>query len=415
MRALSAVLDSFCRGSMSAPLPSAHSKIGASVAERFFNCPGSVRECAKVPNTTSKYAAEGTVAHTVFAGILLEQPVPAIGARVEQDGLEIEITDEMVDAVQVGVEHVNSMRSPSDTVLIEHGFHLKQLHPDLYGRADCAIWKPYSRALHVIDYKHGAGKPVPVERNKQLRYYALGALLSSGFKAREVTVWIVQPRCEYAGGAIRSETFEAFDLMEWAADLLDAVRKTEDPNAPLIPGDHCRGTFCPVAATCPALHERALAVAQLQFTPSVPYDPAKLKFALDSRDAIKAFVKALDEFAYAEAMAGRLPDEVGYKLVAKRANRKWKDETEMEVVAELLTQSGLTNDHLYEPKALLSPAKVEKLIGKKQFATIEKEHVVKESSGYALAPVDDKRPAVRVLDAKAVFLSDPLTSTETNL
>jgi len=392
---------------MSAPLPSAHSKIGASVAERFFNCPGSVRECAKVPNTTSKYAAEGTLAHELAAHLLFAG-VHAAG-MVRFAG--VEISEDMRDAVQVYIDHANSLRSPSDTVLVEHGFHLEKLHPDLYGTADCVIWKPYSRALHVIDYKHGAGKPVHVEGNKQLRYYALGALLSSGFKAREVTVWIVQPRCEYAGGAIRSETFAAFDLMEWAADLLDAVRKTEDPNAPLIPGDHCRGTFCPVAATCPALHERALAVARLQFAPAVPYDPAKLKFALDSRDAIKAFVKALDEFAYAEAMAGRLPDEVGYKLVEKRANRKWRDENLAGEGMVRLLQGEISEDQLYE-RTLLSPAKVEKLIGKKQFAPIEKEHVVKESSGYALAPVDDKRPAVRPL-VERVF--SPFKSTEETL
>lgn len=392
-------------------MTAAHSPVGASVAERFFNCPGSVREAAKWPNPASEDAARGTVAHDIGANLLLgkKNAIPAVGTKVRQDGFDILVDEEMTDAVQVYIDHVASLRAPSDTVLIEHGFHLEKIHPDLYGTADCVIWKAYSRELHVIDYKNGSGKFVRVEGNKQLRYYALGALLSLGFNAREVTVWIVQPRCEYEGGTIRSETFEAFDLIDWAADLLAAVKATEDPNAPLVPGDHCRGTFCPAIANCPALAERALAVARLEFTPMVPYDPAKLKSALDSRDALKAWIKALDEFAYAEAMAGRLPEEVGYKLVPKRANRKWRDESAARSLLNKMCDDDL--DYL-EPPTLKSPAQVEKALGKKAFAAIEKDHVHKVSSGNTLAPVDDARPAVRIIDAASEFTPVPQITEE---
>lgn len=378
---------------MTAALPSAHSKVGASVAERFFACPGSVREAAKVPNPSSVYAEEGTKAHNYAAYILLGQPNNIRGE-----------SEDLRDAVQVYVDYVRSLLSPADTLLVEHGFHLKQINPDCYGTADAVIWKPYSRHLHVIDYKHGAGKPVQVTANKQLRYYALGALLSLGYNAREVTVTIVQPRCPHEDGAIRSETFEAFDLLTFAADLKEAVARTEDPNAPLVPGDHCKETFCPAAATCPALAQRAQELAAMEFssTAVIPYDPIKLKFALDSRGAMKAWIKALDEFAYREALAGRLPAEVGYKLVAKRADRKYKDEKR---VIQPLLDAGLTATQIYEDPAIKSPAQIEKLLGKKAFAAIEKEFVEKTSSGYTLAPESDKRPAVRVLDAAAEFAS----------
>ena len=391
-----------------------HSKVGASVAERFFNCPGSVRLCATVPNPPTVYAAEGTVAHDVGSGVLLSKSVPVIGMEVRQDGFRIKVTDEMMDAVDVYVNHVRALCDSDEfiTMLVEHEFHLAHIHPDLYGTADCVIWKPKSRVLHVIDYKHGAGKPVSVKGNKQLRYYALGALLSLGFNAHEVTARIVQPRCEYEGGAIRSETFAAFDLIEWAADLLAAVKATEDPKAPLVPGDHCRGTFCPAAAICPALAERALAVARTEFSPVVPYDPQKLKFALDSRDALKAFIKALDEFAYAEAMAGRLPAEVGYKLVEKRAIRQWKDPSAVATHIDIALNGAKLRGCYTEPE-LKSPAQVEKIVGKKTFTAIEKDHVIKVSSGMTLAPVDDPRPAVRILDAAAEFASVPVVTEVT--
>lgn len=375
-------------------LPSAHSKVGASIAERFFICPGSVRECAKVPNPSSAYAEEGTKAHDLAALML------------QRDGFnDGSYTDDMREAVSVYYTHVKSLLTPSDTLLVEHGFHLKQIHPDCYGTADAVIWKPYSRHLHVIDYKHGAGKAVEVTANKQLRYYALGALLSLNYNAREVTVTIVQPRCPHEDGVIRSETFDAFELLAFAADLKEAVLRTEAPDAPLVPGDHCRATFCPAAATCPALQSRALEVAQYEFSAAVPYDPVKLKLALDSRGAMKAWIKALDEFAYREALAGRLPPEVGYKLVAKRANREWKDPVSAEL---FLSTQGLQEDEYLEPRALKSPAQLEKALGKKQFTEIEKQFVEKKSSGHTLAPESDKRPAVRVLDAAAEFASVPV-------
>jgi hypothetical protein len=379
-----------------------HSKVGASSMYRWSNCPGSVRLSAGIESKSSVYAEEGTKAHDLAAKML--------DNHGNTDGAFDPDNAEMLEAVQVYVDAVRATTSPSDTLLVEQGFHLKQIHESCYGTADAVVWKPYSRHLHVFDYKHGAGIPVEVKGNPQLRYYALGALLQSGFNAREITVHIVQPRCHHPDGPVRSETFDAFDLIEWSADLLEAVQRTEAPDAPLNPGDHCK--FCPAAALCPALHERANAVARLQFSAAVPYDAAKLKLALDSRDALKAFIKALDEFAYAEAMAGRLPESVGYKLVEKRANRSWKDEA---AVAKALEQK-YTDDTMrkfYDPATLKSPPQVEKVIGKKAFAEIEKEFVEKKSSGFTLAPVDDPRSPIRILDAAAEFASAPVVTEVT--
>ena len=375
----------------------AHSKVGASSMYRWSKCPGSVRECSKVPNRESSYAAEGTAAHDLAAKILKR----SLGTG------DYAPSEDVAEAVQVYVDYVRSLVLKADTLLIEQGFHLKELHPDLYGTADAVVWKPAEKHLHVIDYKHGAGVLVDVNGNPQLRYYALGALLSSGFPATKVTTTIVQPRCPHPDGAIRSETFDAFDLLDWAADLVDAVKRTEDPNAPLNSGDHCR--FCPATAVCPAVHERATALAQLEFSPSaavpcgtqaVPYDAARLKQALDARPMLRAWLTALDEFAYAEAMAGRLPAEVGYKLVEKRANRKWIDE---ELAAVALRKGGLKDEQIFETPAIKSSAQVEKLVGKKGFKEIEADYVTKESSGFTLVPVDDPRQPVRILDAAAEF------------
>lgn len=357
-----------------------HSKVGASSMHRWAACPGSVRLCSGIESKSSVYAEEGTKAHELAAHWLQRGMAPAFPNA------------EMESAVTAYVVHVRGLIGPGDACDFERGFHLKKLHPDLYGTADAVVWKSKEKHLHVIDYKHGAGVAVDVNDNEQLRYYALGALLELGYPAEKVTTSIVQPRCPHEDGPIRSETFDAFDLLEWAADLVDAVKRTEAPDAPLVPGDHCR--WCAASAVCPALHEKATEMAKLEFRQELTYDPVKLKAALDAREAIKAWVKALDEFAYNEAMHGRCPP--GYKLVEKRANRKWRSDKDAEH-----TFGDQFSDDIYEPRTIKSPAQVEKIIGKTEFARFE--HLaVKESSGFTLAPETDKRQAIK-LDAASEF------------
>lgn len=352
----------------------AHSKLGASSMYRWSACPGSVRASEGIVSASSKYAEEGTEAHEFAADYLVRGSV-----AIKPD------TDiEMVEAVKEYADHVRSLIEPGKTkMLIEHRFDLSSIYPGCFGTADCVVWDPRTHVLHVVDYKHGQGIAVEAKDNPQLRYYALGALVTCGFPAERVVMTIVQPRCFHPDGPVRSEVIDAIDLLDFSVDLVDYARATEAPDAPLVPGDHCR--FCPAAATCPALVSKAQEVAKLEFRKDLSYDPAQLKLALDSRPALLAWLKALDEFAYAEAEAGRCPP--GYKLVAKRATRKWRSEGE--VVDKL--ESVLTDAELYEPRTVKSPAQLEKVVDKALFADL----VVAESSGHTLVPESDKRPAVK--------------------
>jgi hypothetical protein len=83
--------------------------------------------------------------------------------------------------------------------------------------------------------------------NEQLKY-ALGALLevlALGHKVETVTSMVVQPRYEGAN-PVRSETFKAVELLDFAADMQEAAERTRLPNPPLVAGDHCK--FCPKRA-----------------------------------------------------------------------------------------------------------------------------------------------------------------------
>lgn len=128
----------------------------------------------------------------------------------------------------------------------------------------------------------------------------------------------------------------------------------------------------------------------VEFKPALPYDPAVLSQALGMRDAVKAWLKNIDEFAYREAEAGRCPP--GYKLVDKRASRTWGSVGE---VAGLLADTGLTEAQIYEPRDVRSPAQIEALFPKKTLPADVAALVKKESSGHTLVHESDSRPPAK--------------------
>lgn len=113
--------------------------------------------------------------------------------------------------------------------------------------------------------------------------------------------------------------------------------------------------------------------------------------ALREAEFIGNWVKAVQEFAHAEAIAGRPPP--GFKLVAKRATRRWKDEAEAR--DRLMLECDMALDEMMSEPEMLSPAQIEKKIGRKAFAAIEGDLVVKQSSGTNLVPESDPRPVVK--------------------
>lgn len=354
-----------------------HSPIGASSMYRWAVCPGSIRESVGKEQAESIYAKEGTEAHKYAAEWLKELFTLGKLSRKEKG--------EMYDAVAVYVQWVwNNFRSEDgDVLLVEHGFDLSAIYPGCYGKADVVIWKPKARRLIVGDFKYGAGILVSVLDNLQMQYYALGAMVDTKYPAEIVEMVIIQPRFEGVD-PIRSQVIDAIDLYDFATDLQRFAKATEDPNAPLVPGEHCR--FCPAAPTCPELHNQTTEIAKLEFSSALSYDPMKLKKALDMKPAIQAWLKNLDEFAYREAEAGRCAP--GYKLVEKRPRREWIDE---EAVRKELKSLGIKVNQIMTEPELKSPAQLEKIIAPSKIA-----HLIKsESSGHALVPEDDKRPAVK--------------------
>ena len=345
-------------------------------------CPGSVRLSAGIESQESEWAIEGTKAHQLAADILENKPF------VSSD-------EETMEAVYVYVNYIKELKKLSGaTCWIEKRFDLTKYYPRLYGTADCVVYNGVTRHLTVVDYKHGAGVPVEVENNSQLMYYGLGAMDSLSLPVKTLELVIVQPRCFHADGQIRSWLTTGGRVLDFLGDLIDDAKATEAPNAPLNPGDHCR--WCPAQAKCPALKDRALVAARKAFTSVEAYEPEELAEMLHKLPSIEAWVKSVREFAYREAQAGRIPP--GWKLVQKRAVRKWAEE--WNDPSKIAREFGLKTPDVIEIKTR-TPPQVEKLVDKPLKARLD-QMVVQESSGLTLVPDSDGRPSVPA-SARDVF------------
>lgn len=376
----------------------AHSRIGASGMSRWEldHCPGSVRLAAGLSSTSGRAAAEGTVAHHVGEWALLGKAYKAfLGTTIQQDGFDIEVDKAMIEHSTEYKVTVDDL-SDADTVRhVEHRFHIEKLHASLFGTADTVLWHPSRQHLDVVDLKYGAGHAVEVENNVQLLYYAIGAVMTLGYKPRTIGLHIFQPRCPHADGPHRTMTISIMDLLDFAGYLLASVKATEDPKAAVRAGEWCR--YCPAAGVpnkCPAQAQAAQDLAKVAFS-VVHYDPDELAKWLDRLPILEAQVKAVREFAYNEAEAGRPPPR--YKLVEKMAREKWGPDA---TVPALMKAFNLHKEEVQEEPELKSPAQLRKLVpGKndKERAAKLAPFTVKESSGHTLVHEDDKRPPAKLL------------------
>lgn len=386
-----------------------HSTLGPSSAERWFACPGSIRLIEALPDNaffTSEAAAEGSVAHTIaeeyLKGKLTDLELMNLpGETRMQDGYEIEITEEMVNAVaeyhDLILEDKKALeRNGKPAAVIsktELRVHAKALDEDLWGTADHVLYQK-GHKLTVYDFKYGKGKIVEVEKNPQACIYAVAAMeTEAGWAFDEIEVVIVQPRGRHADGTVRRWSAPVTWFKNFAAKLGEYARAVRIPDAPLVAGDHCR--WCPAKPTCPAIYKAVQAQAQVDFEkvpaattalPLITMMPIeKLATALDWEEAIDSWFKSIKERV--QAMLSADPNSVpGWKLVDGRTIRRWGNEEE--VVAKF---EPILGEKIFAPRKLLSPAQMEKVVGKEEVAPL----TIKPEGKKNIAKSSDPRPVAK--------------------
>lgn len=392
----------------------AHSSLGASSAYRWMACPGSVALSKQAPKLgSSKYAAEGTVAHEICELCLKtgKDAYQYIGdvfsTEVENKTAQIEVTEDMAEAVQVYVDFVRDRKDSLDgsELKVEVGFDLGHIYEGMFGTNDACIIQPWGK-LVIVDYKHGAGVAVEAENNKQLKYYGLGAGYELDYEFEEIELVIVQPRAFHKDGPIRKFTMTKDELLEFGQELKEAAEKTADPKAKLVSGDHCG--WCPAAPICTYKKEKyaeSIVAAFQDPTDTIVGlgDPEKfsiedtveaMKFAEVILGEATKWAKAVN--AHALHMAEKGEELDGFKLVkGRKGNRKYNSEDE---VANLFKEE--YGEAIFEPKKVKSPAQLEKVIGKGKL-----DHLVHQPEGrYKLVPVaSDSKQVKAPMSPEALF------------
>lgn len=383
----------------------AHATLSPSGAHRWGSCTASALLEAQFPNVSSPYAEEGTLAHE-----LCEIKVNAYFTPTGKRALERQIeglkehsmwSDEMIYCSDVYLDYIKAswMECPNKPhVVIERRVDLTPWIPEGSGIADCIIIG--CGRLHIIDYKHGKGVPVSAEANPQLLLYALGALHAYGmfYDIDEVRLSIVQPR-------ISSEvsTWDVYldDLLEWGELIKEKARIALSGEGTFNPSeDACR--FCRARHTCRARADHNVQIA-FSDPPVVGKKPELLtldevgEYLTKGKDVAK-WVKELEEYALSQALNGH--EVAGWKAVEGRSSRDW---TNREDAFKAIMAAGIPEAMLYETNPL-SLAKIEAQLGKKDFATVAGDYVVRRPGKPTLVAASDKRAAIsNVSKATDVF------------
>jgi len=383
---------------------SAHAQLSPSSAVRWMSCPGSVRMCEGIPDTSSDASLEGTMMHTVSAHCLTRGTDAAgyVGVTDAETGLILQA--EQAQAIQTYVDTVRDIvKTTGGELLVEQRLSIWHMtgEEDAHGTADAVIMT--MDELIVIDAKFGRGVAVDAEENPQLMMYAAAALVEHelAYDFERVRMMIVQPRLN----AMPEWTLDVFEMNDFMVKVQLMAELTRQPDAPLMPSAKgCQ--WCRAKATCPAITKTVMD----DFDTVVPEtaDERDLARIMANADMIEKWVKAVRAEVERRLLAGEPVH--GYKLVqGKKGNRQWADPDAAE---ETLKSMRIKHDQMYDYK-LASPTSIEKLakagdVGPRQWTKIQ--DLITQSEGQpSVAPESDKRPAL-VTSATASEFDDVTNS-----
>lgn len=372
---------------------SQHALLSPSAAHRWMNCPLAPRLEAQLPEKTSDFAQEGTVAHSVCEITALKHfkkvKTAAYNATIKKLKKNTLWSDEMLHTAETYVEHLaeKAMRFDNEPyVAFEVKVELSDYVPEAFGRCDCIMFG--GDTLVITDYKHGKGVPVSATENPQLMLYALGALKLYqpifGTALKNVEICIDQPRI----GSYETWGCSVESLIDWGNNIVK-------PKAMMAymgfgeyhAGDWCR--FCRANGICKAQASQQISAFD-DFKDAIASNsailtPAEMADVLERGKNLVTWYDSVKEGALNAALQGtQIP---GYKLVEGRSSRVWSNQ---DLALEKLQAEGYDRALIYDsvPKSL---PQLEKMLGVSKFKELVGEYVVKPQGKPTLAPESDPR------------------------
>lgn len=364
-----------------------HALLSASSAHRWLACPPSAVAAEAYPSQDTEYTREGTLAHEVAETI-------ARGGIPEDNP---DVTPEMRKCAEGYRDYIQEHTTSADAVvLLEQRVDFSQWVPEGFGTCDCIILQ--NDTLTIVDYKYGQGVPVSAVDNPQMKLYALGALNDYGiaYEVMRVDMHIYQPRINNVSDA----SLTVDELFEWAETVVKpAAALAFEGKGEYKAGEHCR--FCPHGGRCRELAKVCTTYVETHdLRAAVPVlAPHEVADVLAMEPIITLWLKKVRAQAMTTLMeGGEIP---GYKVVeGKLGNRKWTDELK---TLEALMKAGYDQKDVTETK-LLSPAGMDKAIGKKKVAELLDSFIDRSPGAPTIVPETDKRPPLdRVAEAQKDF------------
>lgn len=245
-------------------------RLRPSGAERWSVCTAQPAACQDIDqgeDQGSRYAAEGTVAHSVLEDTMRDYPRGTpydwVGDVRESDGYTFTVTESMAAHVEACIEYADQQTGGLDRAVLlmpEREFEIDLGVLKEKGTADLTALTRRAAGgytLHTFDLKYGAGVRKVATGNGQLLMYGLGAvqlLGGPGYRAdiREVVLHIMQPRI---AGGFTKWVLTRGEMQDHVQALGLAAGEAMDPERRQFrPGEHCK--WCPLDGRCRAQAEK---------------------------------------------------------------------------------------------------------------------------------------------------------------
>lgn len=397
-------------------MPELHAKLcSPSGASGWFACPGRIVMEAPFPDDGNQASADGTARHDVVANCLMN-PGESVSQYVGREiGVHGQVVTYKADWVDEDQDYVDTFRTlaGADDMFVERVVNFErftQVPGDSFGTADVIILKPLADGTYELivgDRKTGYHE-VPVERNKQLMLYALGAYdeYSLVYDISRVRLIIHQRRARewdcsvedllQFGQEARSRAItvqnavsmhDKVDQAEWESTFLNS-----NPTP-----DACR--YCKAMATCPSYQAKVQEVAGADFETlatgvaidAAPMRDDQLANAMAAAEMLEMFVKAVRAEVERRLLAGK--EVPGFKLVLGKAGaRRWTDEA---AAIKMLRETFRLPVEKAFDLSPISPTTAEKLkkagdIGPRQWPKLQP-LIGRADPKPSVAPITDKR------------------------
>lgn len=375
-----------------------HALLGASSAHRWLICPPIARLEEQFKDRGSSFAEEGTAAHELAELALAKRfkllATRSVNAKLKKFRSENSYYDQsMEDYVEAYCDLVEErVNHYQDAVIeLEQKVDFTKWVPEGFGTSDVVVLA--DNTIEIIDLKYGKGVPVDAYLNPQLMLYALGAVDKYDiiYEFETVRMTIVQPRLDNVS------TFEIDkeELLYWADNYVAprAAQAWEGTGEWTITDDVVK--FSKVRAQLRLRAERNFSLVdkyELKESPLLTNE--EIAEILDRAPEIKKWLDHVEQYALNKALTEG-EEFPGWKVVAGRSNRKISDE---ESLLFLLEAEGFDDDEILKPRALQAIGQLEKVVGKKRFAELASDFIVKPEGKPVLVAEKDKRPALNSME-----------------